>query len=93
MTDLSAAIERVNRIEAAVAAGDLEGANAAAADLKPLLVSDRIDELLALRARIENLTIGVTALRDQDLDSLKKLKHQRDGASAYRQMQNRSLST
>ena len=90
MTDLQTALVQVGEIEAAVAAGDLELANSAAQSLKPLLVSEHVDDLLVLRARLEALTIGVRELRAQDLSALKKVKQQRGGAAAYEQMQNRT---
>lgn len=89
MTNLQTALEQLGNIEAAVAAGDLDLANAAAQSLKPLLVSEHVDDLLLLRARIEALTIGVKELRAQELSAFKKVKQQRGGAAAYEQIQNR----
>ena len=87
MAELVSALAQVKRIEAAVAAGDLDGANEAAQDLMPLLVSERIEDMLALRERIASLSIEVKSIRDQDATQLKALKQQRGGAQAYRQIQ------
>ena len=87
MAELHSALAQVKRIEAAVAAGDLDGANQAAQDLMPLLVRERIEDMLALRDRIETLTMDVEALRAQDAAQLKQLRQQRGGVAAYRQMQ------
>lgn len=87
MAELHSALAQVKRIEAAVAAGDLESANAAAQDLMPLLVRERIEDMLALRDRLETLTMDVKTLRAQDAAELKQLHQQRSGIAAYRQMQ------
>ena len=87
MASLAAALTQIRDIEVAVAAGDLESANTAAQCLKPLLVSDRIEDILALRKRVENLQLSVKALRNQDAVKFKKLKQQRGGAAAYQKMQ------
>ena len=71
-------------IEAAVAEGDFETANVAAQDLKPLLVSARGDELVALRERVDNLKLGVIARQTEDAATLKTLQQKRDGAAVYR---------
>lgn len=92
MTHLQQALSRVKEIESAVAAGDLNAANVAAQQLTPLLVSDKIDDLLALRGRIQNLTIGVRALRAEDLTQLRGVQQQRGGAQAYELMQQRPIS-
>ena len=87
MSSLEAALAQVGEIEAAVAAGDLDLANVATQNLKPLLVDRGIEDILQLKTRIENLAIGVKALRARDGASLKKLNHQRGGAAAYQQIQ------
>lgn len=84
---LQTALQQIGEIETAVADGDLVLANTAVQTLKPMLVSRSIDDLLALRTRIEKLTIGVKALRDEDAASLLQLKSQRGGAAAYQKMQ------
>ena len=70
-------------IEAAVADGDFEAANAAAQDLKPLLVGAHIDDLVALRERVEDLKLGVIARQAVHADTLKSFQQKRDGAAAY----------
>jgi hypothetical protein len=84
---LQTALQQIHEIESAVAQGDLELADSAVQSLKPMLVSKNIDDLLALRSKIEKLTIGVKALRDDGATSLLQLKLQRGGAAAYQQMQ------
>lgn len=71
-------------IEAAVAEGDFEAADAAAQNLKPLLVGARIDDLVALRERIDNLKLGVIARQTANAETLKTFQQKRDGAAAYR---------
>ena len=83
MNQLQQALARLNEIEAAVAEGDFESANAAAQDLKPLLVSSNIDELVALRERVNNLTLGVIKRQTEDAAELKSLKQKRGGAEVY----------
>ncbi|XOV81513.1 MAG: hypothetical protein ACFHXK_11570 [bacterium] len=87
MSHLQSALCRIKEIESAVAAGDLEAANIAAQQLTPLLVSNNIDELLAMRERIESLTLGVKALQSQDIAQLRGVQQQRGGAQAYQAMQ------
>ena len=71
-------------IEAAVAEGDFEAANAAAQNLKPFLIDARIDDLVALRDRIDSLKLGVIARQSTHADTLKTFQQKRDGAAAYR---------
>ena len=89
MTHLELALHRIKDIESAVAEGDLEAANIAAQQLTPLLVSNNIDELLSIRDRIANLTLGVKALQSADLGELRGVQQQRGGAEAYQAMQQR----
>ncbi len=83
MSQLRQALARITEIEAAVAEGDFDAANAAAQDLKPLLISNNIDELVALRERVNNLTLGVIKRQTQDAAELKALKIKRCGAEVY----------
>ncbi len=92
MTHLQRALSHIKEIESAVAAGDLDAANVAAQQLTPLLVSEKIDDLLALRERVQNLTIGVKDLKAQDLAQLRGVQQQRGGAQAYQLMQQRPIS-
>lgn len=85
---MESALQQLREIEDAVAAGDLELANAAAVKLAPLLVSEKIEDLLTFRRHIENLTIGVKTIRAERALSLKQLKNQRGGAATYQMMQN-----
>lgn len=90
MDSLQTALQQIQQIETAVADGDLVLADSAVQSLKPMLVSRNIDDLLALRTKIENLTIGVKALRGQGAADLLQVKLQRGGAAAYQRMQGRS---
>ncbi|MEM9620771.1 MAG: hypothetical protein AAF993_03930 [Pseudomonadota bacterium] len=81
------ALAQLDIIEAAVEAGDLEAAQVAARKLKPLLVSEQVDQLTALKARIDALAIGVQAMQDQDARQLKQMRRQRVGIDAYQTMQ------
>lgn len=83
MSQLQQALARLNEIEAAVAEGDFEAANNAAQDLKPLLISNNIDELVALRERVNNLTLGVIKRQTQNAAEFKALKQKRCGAEVY----------
>ena len=87
MNSLAAALAQVKDIEAAVASGDLELANKAAQELKPFLIDRGVDELVELRRRIENLTLGVTVIRAQGAGEIKKLSNSRGAAAAYQLMQ------
>lgn len=88
--NMQAALRLLANIESAVADGDLASANSAASDLKPLLVGRQIDELLAVRQRIAELTLGVKTIRSRNLDAIKELKSSRGGAAAYQAMQAQS---
>jgi hypothetical protein len=87
MLAMDKALTQLQSIEAAVADGDLELANNAAAKLKPLLIGENIDELLAVRKRIEALTLEVHQVRKQQSQTLKQIRQQRGGAAAYQDMQ------
>lgn len=87
MPSLQAALEQVQKIEAAVAAGEFERANVAAQQLKPLLVSEQIEELQALRSRIDELTIGVREHQTQSAVRIKDLRLKRGGTATYQQIQ------
>lgn len=83
MSELTDALARLEAIEAAVAAGDFDAANAAAQDLRPLLVSRNVEALTALKARVEALKLGVVARQAEQSASLRKLQHKREGAAIY----------
>ena len=83
MEKLQQALSRLDEIETAIAEGDLEAANAAAQDLKPLLISNNIDELVALRERINTLSLGVVNMQSQGVRQLRALKHTRGGVEVY----------
>ena len=87
MQNFEGALALLATIETAVAEGDLAGANHAAAELKPMLVGRQMDELLAVRQRIEKLTLGVKTIRSSKWDAIKELKSSRGGAAAYQAMQ------
>jgi len=87
VSDFESALSQLDMIEAAVKAGDLEMAQVATQKLKPLLVSERIDQVAALKARVDALVIGVRTLQQADAQALMKLRRQRVGIDAYHTMQ------
>ncbi len=87
MNSFDLALSQLDIIEAAVKAGDLEAANAATQKLKPLLVSERVDEIAALKARVDALTMGVRTLQSQGAQDLKLCRRRRRGLDAYQMVQ------
>ena len=76
----------IDRIALAIAAGDLEAADGALKELKPLLVSDRIEELRALKARIDEMTLVVRKQRSETSDELRAVVSQRQAVQTYQSM-------
>lgn len=73
-------------IARAIDSGDLAEADAALQALRPLLVSDRIDELMALKERVESMTLVVHRHRSDQSSALKQILGQRNAIGQYREM-------
>ena len=84
MTDFERATEYLREAEAAVAQGDLEVADLALKRLRPLLDLERTDQLLALKRRIEGLTIDVVEVKARSGAALTEVSRRRAGAERYR---------
>lgn len=83
---LHQAQSQIERIATAIAQGDLEAADSALRDLRPMLVSDRIDELQDLKARIDAMTLVVRKQREDVGAELKNISSQRKAVEQYQVM-------
>lgn len=87
---VEAVLTEVDNIEAAILRGELEHADEAVKALRPLLVGHCAEDLLALRTRMQELTLQVIQFRDRDGQNLKAINKGRGAAQTYRQMQYRA---
>ena len=88
-TSFANAQQQLDLIEHAISAGDLVAAGEAVAVLRPLLVSSHTDELLALKARIDNMKFSVVAQRAAHKSQLKKLVAKQHASDRYQEVANR----
>ena len=77
----------VDRIESAVANGDLDLADNAVKALRPLLAGHCADDLLKLQSRMQELSLQVIQVRDGGARDLKRISKSRGRAQAYQQIQ------
>ena len=78
--------DQIDRIASAIEIGDLEAANIALDELRPLLVSDKIEELKQLKAQIDQMTLQVRRHRTEVNGKLAKLSNQRNAIRQYQVM-------
>ena len=74
---------QLDQVEAAIKAGDLTAAASHIEDLKPLLVSDNIEELKRLRSRIDELKISVRSRRSSVKNELGVMVQQKRAVQRY----------
>ena len=84
---MSELLERLNEIEQAVQAGELEQARVQIEALKPQMATQQIDELLALKARIRRLLEHSFAQRAACAEGIHALQDKRRATDAYLEMQ------
>lgn len=89
MSNFQAALALLDQVESAIADGDLETANQVVAHLKPLLASTRVDELTALKSRIDGLNLTVRRKRQSHKEALKKVMTQNQAIDQYQAIANR----
>jgi hypothetical protein len=77
---------QIDRIARAIDSGDLVEADSALQALRPLLVSDRVDELLALKEKVDSMTLVVRRHRSKHSEALKNMLSQRNAIGQYREM-------
>ncbi|NKB98036.1 MAG: hypothetical protein GKR90_06000 [Pseudomonadales bacterium] len=77
---------QIDLIAHAISAGDLHAADEALQELRPMLVSDRVDELLALKARIDAMTLEVRKQRTESGGQLQQVVNQRKAVGQYKAM-------
>ena len=80
-------LAKLDELEAAIKAGELEQAGELLHDLRPLLVSRNADELLQLRSRIDQLTIAAEAQRAKHHASLQRVAKNRACVASYTSIQ------
>ena len=77
---------QIDRVARAIEDGDLKAADGALQELRPLLVSDRIDELKKLKERIDAMTLVVRKQRAEVGEELKGVTSQRKAVQQYKEM-------
>ena len=75
MSNFSQAQKQLDLVEQAIHAGNLLQAASAVEALKPLLISDHIEELRQLRQRVDDLTINVRRTRGGLQQALRQKQH------------------
>ena len=77
---------QIDRVARAIEEGDLKAADGALRELRPLLISDRIDELQKLKARIDAMTLVVRKQRSEVGEELQGMTSQRKAVQQYQEM-------
>lgn len=77
---------QIDKIARAIDSGDLVEADSALQALRPLLVSDRIEELLALKDKVDSMTLVVRRHKSEHSAALKNMVSQRNAIGQYREM-------
>jgi len=78
------ALSKFAEVEAAIAAGDLQLAGNALETLKPMLVSDQVDELVALKAKLADMQAGVLEVKSKQAKALREFSNKKQAANRYR---------
>ena len=84
--DFYQAQAQIDRIARAIEEGDLKAADGALEALRPMLVSDRIEEIRQLKARIDAITLVVKKQRQEVGEELQGLTSQRKAVQQYKVM-------
>jgi len=82
--NFQAALSKFAEVEAAIGAGDLQLAGNVLEALKPMLVSDQVNELVTLKAKLANMQAGVLEVKSKQAMALRELNNKKQAASTYR---------
>ncbi len=88
MIDLATTEAQLEVVEKAISAGDLVTASEAIVALRPLLVSNQVEQLLALKTRIDRMKFAVVAQRADHKSQLKKIVSTNHAAHRYQEVAN-----
>ena len=90
MNQYCAAQSLLDEIEDAVESGDISAAAERIAGLRPLLVSERVNEVIALRKRIEALKVRVVKTREIHKQNLRQVMGSQQAINSYHQIESHS---
>ena len=86
MSRLREAESILEHVDAAISAGDMVRAGELMREVRPLLVSERIDELMTLKNRIDNMVLQVRSRRTEQRSALARLVNRKSAINQYERM-------